>query len=124
MIAAEIILRRLAIEIPKYRYSCRTEKDLHRGLAQALDGCFLPYAREYIASEKERFDFFVGGRVVIEAKIDGSFAEAAQQVDRYCTLDVVEGVAIVTTQPWGLGRFKDGLRGKRFEIIHIMRQAF
>lgn len=120
----EIILRRLVNELPKFSYRFADEKTLHDGIAKVLDGLGLSYQREYAATDKERFDFFLADGIVIEAKVDGTFPEAAQQIDRYLQLEVVRAVAIVTAKRWERRALKPKLRGKRFVIIDVKRQAF
>lgn len=121
----EILLRRLANEFPKYRYNFRSEKEFHEGIAAVLDAIGVAYVREHSASGRDRFDFLVAGGIVIEAKVQGSEADATLQVHRYLQLKAVRGVVIVTTRFWGIGRsFHKEWHGKRFEVVHLKRQAF
>ena len=120
----DILLRRLANELPKFSYSYRSEKDLQDGIARVLDGASIPYEREHIASKEDRFDFFVDGGVVIEAKVDGTFPAAARQIDRYLQLASVKGCAVVTTKRWEHRTMKTHLRGKPFVVVQVKRAAF
>lgn len=123
--AVELTLRRLANELPRYGYRFGSEKELHDGIAHVLTQIGLPFRHEHTATEKDRFDFLLENGVVIEAKIGGSMSDAATQVDRYCALDSVVGVAIVTNQAWGR-RVRKALvmRGKPVKAIVIRRNAF
>ena len=117
-------MRRLATELPRYRYRFADENELHDGIATVLDTIELNYQREYAASTADRFDFLLDGGVVIEAKVNGSLAQAVQQIDRYCKLEVVHGIAIVTTKRWDGVISRAKLRGKEVAVIQVKRQSF
>lgn len=119
-----IFLRRLASELPKYTYRFSDEKVLHDGIAKVLDTIGVTYQREHAANEKDRFDFLLEGGVVIEAKVEGTFPEAAQQIDRYLQLESVSAIAIVTSKRWEHRTLKRHLRGKPFAVIQVKRAAF
>lgn len=118
--SVEFTLRRIANTLPNYRYRFSDEKSLHEGIAKVLDEIGLSYQREHIASKTDRFDFLIDGGIVIEAKVDGTWPSAIRQVDRYCVLEAVKAVVIVTSKRWGL-RSRAKLRGKPAMIVEVKR---
>lgn len=119
----ELVLRRLVNELPKYRYRFHGEKELHDGIAAVLDGIGLKYERERVASKEDRFDFLLEGGVVIEAKVAGSLGDANRQVVRYCRLECVRAIALVTTKRWDRVGTRGKFNGKKIAVIHVQRQA-
>ena len=119
-----LILRRLVIELPRYRYSFRTEANLHAGITKVLYAAGLAYQHEHVATPADRFDFLVEGAVVIEAKIGGSLPEAMTQVNRYCALDLVQGVVVVSTSQWARRAPTARMHGKPVHFVDVQRQAF
>lgn len=118
----EILLRRLVTEIPRYAYRFVDEKMLHDGIAAVLRGIGVEHEREYAVDDKNRFDFFLPGGVVIEAKIDGSFGAACLQCDRYMQLPMVTAIAVVTSKRWPTVATR--LRDKPFAVINVKPVAF
>lgn len=124
-LAPEMILRRLAVELPRYRFSFLLEADLHRGVSEVLERLGLPFEHEFIAGPGARFDFFIADTVVVEVKVAGSLPEAFTQVNRYCALESVGGVAVVNSSGWGRrAKYCDTFNGKPVRLIDVQRRAF
>lgn len=145
-----LVLRRLAAELPRYRFRFHDEKSFQDGIARVLDTVGLPYIREFPAppippaperkgarrstlqaalevmlveqESKARFDFWLDAGVVIEAKIKGSFSMAAAQAARYCRIETVRAVAIVTNKLWGTKIPPQN--GKPVEVVMVERVTF
>lgn len=120
--SAELILRRLETELTRTRFRYRDEKQLHDGIAAVLDAMGVSYTREHVATEEDRFDFFVQEGVVIEVKIGGGISNAAAQIKRYAQLDIVKAIVCITTKHWPF-TIRD-LNKKPFAVIHVQRIAF
>lgn len=111
------LAEKIASVLPRYRYRFARETDLHDGIAQVLAANSIAYVHEFVAGPKDRFDF-ICGRVVIEAKIKGSAAEALQQVDRYCAREDVDAVVLVSTRRWSVEP-KIELQGKPVYVVKL-----
>ncbi len=85
-----------------FSYSFRSEADLQKGIASALDQSGIRYIREFVAGPY-RFDFLVEPGIVIEVKIKGSLPQALTQVRKYVLRAEVCSVIIATTLPWSEG---------------------
>jgi hypothetical protein len=118
----ETTLQKIVRVLPMYKYQFTNEHVLQRGIAGALGLHQVRYSREYIASERDRFDFWCEDSVAIEAKIRNSMSAALRQVDRYCELDAVQGVVIVASLKWArTDRPQLELRGKPVVIMQVGR---
>lgn len=107
-----------------YRYSGETQ--LHASLSQVLSEAGVEHVREHILDGSNRADFFLPATgIVIEVKVDGSFAEALRQVDRYLHLDAVKGVLLASTVRWADDALKDRLawQDKPFLMVRLRRQT-
>lgn len=108
-----------------YRYRFSSEKQLHEGISQALERSHIGFIHEHKASESCRFDFWIpDSGVVIEAKIDGSFATAIRQAHRYLEIPECKAVIIAATKQWATISLPVELRGKPIEFVRLMPQAF
>lgn len=92
---------RIARLLPKFRYRFSRETELHEGLSRVLTDAGIDHVREFVAGPADRFDLLCG-RVVIEAKVKGSAAQALQQVGRYCACDDVDAVVLVSSKSWAI----------------------
>jgi hypothetical protein len=121
----QIVLRRLTVALLSYRYRFASEKQLHDGIAAALDVHSIKYEREHIANKRDRFDFLCAESIVIEAKIQGSLPEAMSQVNRYCELENVQAAIIATSKKWTRGAPASyELNGKPVRILILEAQSF
>lgn len=125
MIELSFLLNRLETELPRYAFRFKDEIQLHEGIAMVLTNIGVPFVREKVATPKDRFDFWVDERIVIEAKIDGSFAEAVRQADRYAALPEVQAVVLVASTSWSKRlKPKGKLHKKPIRFITVRRQSF
>lgn len=120
----DALLAQIITSVASYRYRFSSETALHDAIAEVLDTSSLAYQREFIASQRDRFDFLVDGRIVLEIKIDGSLSQVLGQVHRYCEYEYVSAVAILTTKLWANAFPANGLRGKPVSIVKLNRVAF
>lgn len=95
-----MLLRSLENTLPRFGYRFGDEAGLHNALATVLEQQGFTFEREYAASARDRFDFLIGGSVVIEAKVKGSLAPALRQAARYAEHEYVSAVLIVATRLW------------------------
>ncbi len=99
-IAPEVTIQSLlaVLERVRFRYTCETE--LQDGVAQALANAGLPYAREKSLSSRDRPDFLVDGHIAVEIKIQGTFAQAVRQVNRYAEHQDVKTILLLGSPHW------------------------
>lgn len=102
----------------------RNEYDLQRAVGEVLTRFGL-VEREVsrIAAAgahfgRDRFDFFLDGRLVIEVKIDGSLSALTRQIVRYLAHHDVQGVIVVTSKSSHLG-LRD-INGKPVRVAHLV----
>jgi hypothetical protein len=116
----ELLMRRVIKALSAYRYRFGTEVLLHEAMAAALESERIAFTREFIAGPKDRFDFLVEPGLVIEAKIKGSFSEAAAQCMRYAKRDDVRGVILAATRFWaGQADMPEVMCGKPVAVIRL-----
>lgn len=123
-VQVDMLTRRICVLLPRYTYRFSTERELQDGVAAALTAEGIAFDREYIASKEDRFDFLCESGVVIEVKIDGSFADCARQVQRYCGLEVTRAVVIAAAKMWGRS-IRNGIEiaGKPVRLVRLIRQS-
>lgn len=114
---------RIARALGIWRYRIATEVQLHDGIAAALRSEGIEFEHEHTVNTANRFDFLCG-RIVIEAKLNGSLAEALRQAERYAQLACVDGVVIAAAKHWGRGAAAYEFHGKPVRIVQIRAQAF
>ena len=124
-INTEMLTRRIRLALPRYSYRFANEVQLHAGLAQALEAEGIRFEREYVLGA-DRFDFLCDGRIVLEAKVDGSMSAALRQAERYCRHEVVEAVIVVSSRAWrGVSAERSiTFHAKPVHLIHVRGQAF
>ena len=124
VVQVDMLVRRICLALPRYAYRFANERDLQDGIAAVLVVEGIRFSREYVASKEDRFDFLCESGIVIEAKIDGGFADCARQIQRYCNLDVTQAVIIATSKMWGRS-IRDGVEiaGKPVRLVRIRRQS-
>lgn len=121
----DLLLRCVVETLPRYRYRFSDEISLHEGIAQVLTDAKIPFDREYVAGPQDRFDFLIPPGIVIEAKIKGSLASAAHQIDRYAARDDVAAIVLATTRFWaGSARLVPTLRGKPLRMVRLLGASF
>jgi len=125
-LAPELVLRDVASKLASYRYMFANEVQLHEAMAEVLSQNGIAHQREKVLDSRSRVDFWLSDfAMVIEVKVDGSLGEAARQIGRYCTLDVVQGVLLASTKLWARQPLKTRptLSGKAFHMVHLQRQS-
>jgi len=120
----ETRLKIIAQLLPRYAYRMADEKLFQDGLAEVLTVAGVGHQREYVAGPRDRFDFFVDGGIVIEAKVKGSLPAALDQIDRYAARVDVKAVILVTTKYWGAASSVHQLRGKPVYVVKVRGAAF
>lgn len=100
-----------------------TQAEIETFLAARLPlGCGL--SREHWLSARDRPDFLIDGRTVVEVKVRGqSRREIARQVERYAAHDCVEAVVLATNV--AMQARADGFAGivggKPLYVVHMGR---
>lgn len=124
--SASLQLRRLAVLLSGFAYRYGNEIQLQDGIATVLAAEGLAFEREFVVDAKNRMDFLVEGTLAIEVKVDGSFAQAISQVNRYSALDAVHGVLLAATPQWArqsLAAAPGAFHGKPIEMAWLRRKA-
>lgn len=120
------MMRRVNVALLRYSYRFADEIALQDRIADVLAGESIEFVREHIASERDRFDFLLPEHgLVIEVKVDGSFADAIRQVDRYCARADVRACVLAATTSWARSsQAESQYHGKPVSLIHLRRTVF
>lgn len=121
-------VERLGRVLGQYAYRYADEIQLQDRIAVALAEHGYEFERERRIDDRNRFDFFVAGGLVIEVKVDGSLSEALRQMVRYCELPDVNAVLLASTKAWADFQVSEEVRrngwyGKPFAVVRLRRQA-
>lgn len=108
----------LASALRGYRFNFNTEDELQQGIARALDNEQVSYEREAILTGRDRIDFLCG-RIGIEVKTEGSRADVLRQLHRYCGLDKIDELILVSRKHRHSLGLSESLRGKPVHVIHV-----
>lgn len=100
-----------------YSFWYSREAELQEGIYQALTLAGLEFVEQARLTPKERLDFLVGG-VAVELKVAGGTRPLEAQLTRYCRLDEVTGVVVVTTRVRHLA-LPRVIEGKPVELIGL-----
>lgn len=121
-----MLVRAVTTLLPRFAYRFSCEVELHKGIAQVLDGAGITYAREHVAGPQDRFDFLLDSGIVIEAKTQGSLANALIQCSRYLQREDVSAVVLVATRRWASYELDKALQEgeKRIHIVRLKGAAF
>lgn len=124
--ATPLLLRRVLQQLPRYAYRFANELELHAGIDQVLSQEGVPFQREFVAGPQDRFDFYLPGGIVIEAKTKGSLQPALLQAARYLEREDVSVVVLAVTRYWGrtAAQYKAQGSGKLIHTIHLKGAAF
>lgn len=101
-----------------YRYNFQDEVTLQDGMAIALERHNIAFEREVRLDAKNRPDFMIG-KVAVEVKIKGTFAEFLRQADRYLSLDQITALIVVGTPKW-MPAVPTEMRGKPIYTVRLM----
>jgi len=120
------MIQRVLAALPQFGYRFNDEYQLQDGLAKVLESFRIPFEREVSLSPKDRLDFLCGGTLAIEVKVDGSYAAALRQVDRYLAHETVHAAVIVTSRFWAAqsGSIVETLHGKPVAMLRVGRVVF
>lgn len=121
-----MLLRSVTTVLPRYSYRFGSEVELHKGIAQVLDGAGIGYQHEYVAGPQDRFDFLLDYGIVIEAKIKGSLGKALIQCSRYLQRPDVSAVVLVAARQWAAYELDKAMTEaeKRIHIVRLKGAAF
>jgi hypothetical protein len=80
-----------------YVYGGRWETQIQDRVGEALGAAGLVFERECRLSERDRPDFLVGGRVVVEVKLKTPRSVVLRQLGRYAEHARVEAIVLAST---------------------------
>lgn len=100
------------------RFRFGSEVDLQNGVELLLQRSKIAYAREKALTAKDRPDFLVDGGIAIEIKIQGTFAQAVRQIDRYTKHESVQSILVIGSPSW-INRIPAFIGGKPVHAIRI-----
>lgn len=100
------------------RFRFGSEVDLQNGVELLLQRSKIAYAREKALTAKDRPDFLVDGGIAIEIKIQGTFAQAVRQIDRYAKHESVHSILVIGSPAW-INRIPAFIGGKPVHAIRI-----
>lgn len=118
----EFAMRAAATALRSFTYRFANEAKLHEAIGQVLTSRGLEFTHEHVAGP-DRFDFLVGGNLVIEVKVQGSLGDALRQASRYVARDDVAAVLIATTCSWGRAHH-ELTSTKPVDIVYLKRDTF
>lgn len=73
------------------------EKRIQGRIETIFAGAGLEFEREFRLSERDRPDFFVGGRIAVEVKLKTPRRLVLRQLGRYAEHDKVEAIVLAST---------------------------
>ena len=112
---SDVLLR---LSAARYRIGC--EYDLQAGVEKILQGCGVPFVREYVLSASDRPDFFIPElNAVLEVKVDGSSAMLLRQIARYTQHASVQDIVVIGTPGW-IARLPISLQSKPVHSIRLL----
>lgn len=108
--------------LASHRYTVQDERSLQDGIEVVFNKNGLVFGREVRLDARNRPDFMVG-RVAIEVKTKGSFADFLRQAQRYVELDAVDALVIVGTPKW-MPLVPAELNGKPVYTVRLLNSLF
>lgn len=116
------MVNRLALGLGKMRLPLNTEKEMQDAVEKYLQSEGIPYSREFIYDDKNIFDFFVekdllGNTInlVIETKLKQPKRKIYDQCERYCLLQNVQNLILITNTSMG---FPKQINGKDCYVVN------
>ena len=100
------------------RFRFNSEVDLQNGIELVLKRAEASFQRELALCSKDRPDFVVDGGIAIEVKIQGTFAQAARQIDRYAKHDNITSIILIGSPAW-ITRLPAAIGGKPVYAIRL-----
>jgi hypothetical protein len=108
----------IAERLRSYRFNFNSEDELQRGVERALERESIPFEREARISDKDRIDFLCSG-IGIEIKTQGSRASVLRQVHRYCGLEALSELILLTSRSNHTRGLGDALQGKPVHVVYV-----
>jgi len=108
------MLKKTIETLSSSRFSLNREKDLQREVAEALSAQGIPFEREYQLDDHSTVDFFINDSIALEIKIKGSAKSIYRQCEKYCKIDKVEELILLTNKSMG---FPEEILGKPCYLV-------
>jgi len=83
-----------------HRFSTSNEKEAQREIEDVLKLAGIEFIREFRINPESIPDFFIDG-IAIEIKIKGNAMKIYKQCERYCKLDEVQQLILITNRSMG-----------------------
>jgi hypothetical protein len=117
-------LRRVTDLLKSVAFHYSDESGLQAGIAELLDGEFIPYEREARLSSRDRIDFILSTAPIgIECKTQGSPSETTRQLLRYAESPKISALILVTGR-LRLARLPGMMLGKPMVTIPLWNRGF
>lgn len=100
------------------RFRFTNEIELQSGVQQVFERSKIGFVREKSLNAKDRPDFLVEDGIAIEIKIQGTFAQAVRQIDRYAKHSAVRSILVIGSPVW-INRIPLVIGGKPVHTIRI-----
>ncbi len=100
------------------RFHFSNEKDLQRGIAQALTDLKLDFRPEVSLTKQDRIDFLIGD-IGIEVKVDSPQSLVTRQLWRYAQCSEVQFLILVTTRSKHLNLPAE-INGKPVYLVYLL----
>lgn len=100
--------------LKNYRFSLHDEKTLQRQIHSLLNN--LPCLRKEVKLSEESIIDFLYDTVGIEVKIKGNKVDVFKQLERYCSLDQVQAIVLVTGMSMGVPPL---IKGKPCYVVNL-----
>lgn len=104
--------------LASHRYNIQDELSLQDGIDSVFKKAGLTFRREAALDAHNRPDFMVG-KLAVEVKIKGTFAQFLRQAQRYAELDQVDAVIVVGTPKW-MPLVPSSLNGKPVFTVRLL----
>ena len=108
--------------LASYRFNIQDERSLQDGMEAVFTKAGVEFIREAWLDVRNRPDFMLG-KVAIEVKTKGSFADFLRQAQRYVELDQVEALIVVGTPKW-MPMVPPTLNGKPVFTVRLLNSLF
>lgn len=86
--------------LSQQRFSVQNEKETQAEIADTLHRHNIKFSREHRLNEQSIPDFFIDG-IVLEVKIKGNSKQIYRQCERYCQIEEVKSLILVTNRSMG-----------------------
>lgn len=93
-----IRMQAIAATLGMFRFRFSSEAQLQIAIEQALHARGILARREVVLAPGDRVDFVADGDIAVEVKIKGTFANVAEQLQRYAASPSIACVLLATTR--------------------------